>query len=180
MNIKEIIINNKNTGWDITDTGLVSDRFDRYSYGQLQKGYYRISIDSKIYEVHRLVWETFVGPIEDGYVIHHKNHIKADNRLENLELLSEDEHRKLHKESNITRSKLSKKLSGTNNPMFGKESPNRKAIDMLTMNGDYIKTFSDSCTAGKELGISSTHIGSVCNGKRASAGGYKWRHHYDK
>lgn len=34
--------------------------------------------------VHRLVWETFNGPIPEGYEIDHKNRNRADNRLDNL------------------------------------------------------------------------------------------------
>jgi hypothetical protein len=38
--------------------------------------------------VHRLVYEAFVGPITEGFVIDHINDIKSDNRLENLQMLS--------------------------------------------------------------------------------------------
>ena len=38
--------------------------------------------------VHRLVYEAFVGPITEGFVIDHINDIKDDNRLENLQMLS--------------------------------------------------------------------------------------------
>ena len=38
--------------------------------------------------VHRLVFEAFVGPITEGFVIDHINDIKSDNRLENLQMLS--------------------------------------------------------------------------------------------
>jgi hypothetical protein len=34
--------------------------------------------------VHRLVYESFVGPIKDGYVIDHINRDTSDNRLSNL------------------------------------------------------------------------------------------------
>lgn len=36
---------------------------------------------------HRLVWEAHHGAIPKGGVIHHKNGIASDNRIENLELL---------------------------------------------------------------------------------------------
>jgi hypothetical protein len=36
--------------------------------------------------VHRLAWEAFVGPIPKGMQINHKNGVKFDNRLENLEV----------------------------------------------------------------------------------------------
>jgi hypothetical protein len=41
--------------------------------------------------VHRLVWEAFNGPILGRLEINHKNLIREDNRLENLEILSHRE-----------------------------------------------------------------------------------------
>lgn len=36
--------------------------------------------------VHRLVYETFISPIPEGYQIHHKDHNPENNHLSNLEL----------------------------------------------------------------------------------------------
>lgn len=47
---------------------------------------------------HRLVWEIYRGPIPRGHVIHHKNGIRTDNRIENLECLSISAHSRLHVE----------------------------------------------------------------------------------
>ncbi|MEK6881917.1 MAG: HNH endonuclease signature motif containing protein [Nanoarchaeota archaeon] len=44
---------------------------------------------------HRYIWEKHNGKIPEGFDIHHKNHIKNDNRIENLELISKKEHGKL-------------------------------------------------------------------------------------
>jgi len=41
--------------------------------------------------VHRLVWEAFNGPIPGRLEVNHKNLDRADNRLENLELLTHKE-----------------------------------------------------------------------------------------
>jgi hypothetical protein len=46
--------------------------------------------------LHRALWEESNGPIPIGYDIHHKNGIKTDNRLENLELISHQEHTSSH------------------------------------------------------------------------------------
>lgn len=49
-----------------------------------------LSVNGKHYyrRVHRLVWETFNGKIPDGLTIDHINHIRDDNRLENLRLMT--------------------------------------------------------------------------------------------
>ena len=46
---------------------------------------------------HRRVWEDANGSIPDGHCIHHRNGIKTDNRLGNLELMSVPEHISHHK-----------------------------------------------------------------------------------
>ena len=48
---------------------------------------------------HRIVIEKFLGrPLSESEVIHHKNGVKADNRIENLEIMDQSEHAKLHQE----------------------------------------------------------------------------------
>lgn len=37
---------------------------------------------------HRVVWETFNGEIKNDLTVDHMNHIKEDNRLTNLQLLT--------------------------------------------------------------------------------------------
>ena len=43
------------------------------------------------------VWENTNGPVLPGYVIHHKDRNKCDDRLSNLEMLTRAEHMKEHK-----------------------------------------------------------------------------------
>lgn len=42
---------------------------------------------AKYVQEHRLVWEALHGSIPEGYVIHHLNGIKNDNRIKNLSCL---------------------------------------------------------------------------------------------
>jgi hypothetical protein len=53
-------------------------------------GYCAIKINKKWFLVHRLVAESFIG-CTAGKVVHHKNNIIDDNRVENLEITTQSE-----------------------------------------------------------------------------------------
>lgn len=60
-------------------------------FGYVQIGMYSSKEDVTFPLVHRLIAETFLGPIPDGYQVNHKNGIRHDNRLENLEVVTASE-----------------------------------------------------------------------------------------
>lgn len=78
----------------VSDTGLVwSNKTKRVlSPGVNGSGYKYVILrkDSKSISksVHRLVYEAFVEPIKDGFVIDHINSTKTDNRISNLRQIS--------------------------------------------------------------------------------------------
>ena len=54
-------------------------------------GYACINFSSLNFRVHSLVMEAFVGPRPEKHDVNHKNGIKDDNRLENLEYVTESQ-----------------------------------------------------------------------------------------
>jgi hypothetical protein len=54
------------------------------------------TISGKPITTHRKIWILNNGPIPKNYHVHHKNGVKFDNRIENLELISPGEHCALH------------------------------------------------------------------------------------
>lgn len=61
--------------------------------------------------IHRLIWETFIGPIPHGLVINHKDCCVYNNDIKNLEVVT-------YKENSIHASNMGrfKNRSGTNSP----------------------------------------------------------------
>jgi hypothetical protein len=60
-----------------------------------RQGYKAVSVKTtqgiKTRLVHRLIMEAWIGPCPEGCVTNHKNGIKQDNRLENLEYCTQSE-----------------------------------------------------------------------------------------
>ena len=73
---------------------------DGVRYYKKPSGYFKSDHESGGVFMHRAVWERANGPIPDGHHVHHRNHDRSDNRLENLELLSASAHSLHHAQSN--------------------------------------------------------------------------------
>ena len=115
--------------------------------------------DNKQYskKIHRLVAEAFISNPENLRDVNHKDENKHNNCVENLEWIN-------HKD-NIN--------YGTRNERANKTKS--KAIIQLDLNGNVINEFISSYDAERQLDISESNINQCCNGKRKTAGGYKWQ-----
>lgn len=57
-------------------------------YKHAREGYIFFCRDRVQYAAHRVIWEVFNGEIPEGMEIDHINHVRDDNRIENLRLVS--------------------------------------------------------------------------------------------
>lgn len=76
-----------------------SAEIDGYLFRKDKKTGYYLSgkaINGKRKRLHVYMWERENGEIPAGYEIHHKDHNKNNNEIDNLEMLTEKEHQRRH------------------------------------------------------------------------------------
>lgn len=78
------------------------------------------------------------------------------------------------------RKNLSFHRSGKGNPMYGKKRPENakhyRSVSQYDLNNNYLYTWQGIIIASKTLNINRCTISDVCNGRKKTAGGYKWKY----
>ena len=105
----------RGTHWNVTEEGRENmriaaiKRWEGRSRGISLKpnGYYEITVGrNKGRPLHDIIMEIYIGRrLKKGEVVHHKNGIRTDNEITNLELLTRSEHSRLHTLKNIANGK---------------------------------------------------------------------------
>jgi hypothetical protein len=117
------------------------------------KDWYEHVILSKLWihktkKVHRLMLETFIW-LSD-MECNHKNHIRNDNKLNNLEYISRIE--------NIEHSRLLRK------------------VIQFDLNGNLIRLWNSASEAARSIWAASTNISRACRGWINSCSWFKWKY----
>lgn len=141
-------------------------------------GYLNITLSNKgkvkTFKIHRLVAEAFIPNPNNLPEVNHKDGDKTNNNVDNLEWCTRKENQKHAFRIGLINQ------NGERNHMYGKlgaDNPNSIPIYQLNKNtGDIIREYDSLASAGRDLGVNTGKICLVCQGKRNSAYGYKWKY----
>jgi len=111
--------------------------------------------------VHRAVAQAYLPPIEGKEQVNHKDLNKENSALANLERVSPGENIQHYKE---------------NSPeQFWQNVEKRsRAVVQLTMSGEIVAKYRSLSEASKQTGIALPNISNTVNGRKRSAGGFRW------
>ena len=127
-------------------------------------GYLRVSLfkqgKRKLYLIHRLVAQAFLSNLDNLEQVNHKNEIKTDNRVENLEFCDA----------------LYNNNFGSHNQRVAESNKNHPNKSKKVLCVETGKTYLSAHQVQREFGFDFSNISKCCTGRLKTCGGYTWRY----
>ena len=135
-------------------------------YRMTHDGYLQVGMSNKdgrkYLSVHRLVAKAFIKNPENKPQVNHKDEVKTNNCVDNLEWMTAKENCNY----------------GTRNERAGKASgkARSKPVIQYTKDGELVKVWSSTYEVERQRGFSHNSISLVARGIRKTCGGFVWKY----
>lgn len=143
-----------------------------------QDGYLRPTLKknykSKGFLVHRLVGFAFIPNPENKETINHKNEIKTDNRVENLEWMTRTENNNYGTRNERVHQKCREKNTYLIGALASKEV-RKRGILQFDLRHNFIREY-DCIEDVKKYKFDPAHLCKCAQGQRKTHGGYIWKY----
>ena len=162
------------SGWEVKSLNYHREWYEKILTPRNRRWYPWIDLSEnwKTYtkSVHSLVMLAFVWERQEKMTINHKNWIKTDNRLENIEYCTQSENEK------HSYRVLWKKPSKTNLWKLWELSPLSKKVFQYDLCNNLIKMFYWQTEASRITGIRQTDISACCRWIQKTAKWFIWKY----
>lgn len=168
-----------NNNYEVSDLGNIRNRKTKKIMRPAisNKGYYLVSLSNKgkqhTYTIHKLVMENFNRLPLSKEVINHIDHNKLNNKLDNLEYITQKENVRDAFDNNL----CSNVVSQAKKNILRAIDSSKIKIDQYDINNNYIKTWDSIRECSRELNIDDASISRCLKGRYKKAGGYIWKYH---
>lgn len=135
------------------DGEMVNFKTGKIIQGSNRNGYKRFEYEDHVYSIHRLIYETFNGPIPEGMLVDHIDGNRSNNALSNLRLVTQ-----------------------SNNMKSAMENGHNGQIPVLQFDkqGKFIQEFSTIQAAADAVGVTHAAVRSAIL-RGGTSGGYIWK-----
>ena len=162
--------------------------------GYLRVGLRKPKEKQRWFFVHRLVAFAFISNPNNYPQVNHKDEIKTNNCIENLEwctakynnnygthiqrMIQNTDYSKIDYEARHKHTDYKARYKNTDYKKIGECTRKRfsKRVIQLTLDGQKIREWESVRSASRELNINHKGIVNCCNGKYKTSHGYKWKY----
>lgn len=170
-------------GYEVSSHGNIRsvDRVETNSLGKTRRlkgreikqqisssGYANVYLRGATIRAHRLIAASFLGDCV-GREVNHKNGVRSDNRIENLEICTRSENQ-THA-CRVLGNKPFQPCKGK----FGADHHRSKPVAAVHMTTKVERVFAGIHEAQRLTGLDKSNISAACRGKQKTCGGYAWR-----
>lgn len=135
-------------------------------------GYLRVNLwknnRCKMHKIHQIVAKHFIPNTNNLSDINHKDGIKSNNAVSNLEWMNRSDNLKHAYRLGLKKAAFTGKK--------GRDHHNSKAVKQFDLAGNLVNVFHGQAEAQRETGILQSTISGACSGKYKTAGKFKWEY----